>query len=326
MMCPVMLRLRPWLRGRSICTRLRKHDHRPPHAQHGHCSMGSKTTKAKHTASAETKAVTIPRIPQEIIDEILDHLAADPRLRPLGLQPCALVSKSWVPSCRRHLFYAIFFTPGDILRWLNTFPVPEECPAHHVRDLMFSLKGYYTAPQRFFEYVPWFENVERVTLLEHEGFWPPETLSPGRLPQSATSLTIDADAATLLQIRDIMVQLPYLNDLSLSGFPAKVEGKTLQGMGATLGGRFRGKLRLLKGHANEDTINMLLEIPTGLHFAEVDICGTQMYLLSAVRLAEACGKTLVKLSYVTPTYGEYHPFSWHSWFLHASAIADVTCR
>ena len=64
-------------------------------------------TRTETIIPVKTKTVVLPRIPQEIIDEILDHLAADSDLR--SLRSCVLVSRSWVPSCRQHLFRAILF-------------------------------------------------------------------------------------------------------------------------------------------------------------------------------------------------------------------------
>jgi len=103
-----------------------------------------------------------------------------------------------------------------------------------------------------------------------------------------------------------MVHLPNLDDLLLWGSLVAVGGRTsLPRIGAILRGRFGGQLGLLGGLASEDVVNMLLEIPTGLRFTEVQIRGTCECLLSVLRLAEACGKTLVKLSYAAPShYGE----------------------
>ncbi|KAF9645582.1 hypothetical protein BDM02DRAFT_3119985 [Thelephora ganbajun] len=259
--------------------------------------MGSKTSKAKRIASVDTKTVAapvVPRVPQEIVDEIMDHLATDSDSR--SLRSCSLVSKSWVPSCQRHLFHTILFTSRDTERWVKKFPLPEQSPAHHVRDLGFSLGGYH---ERFFEHIPWFRNVKKMTLLEH-GFqsrWISSFGTPGRLPQCATSLILTADTVTLLQIRDVMMQLPNLNDLSLSGSFVVTDRNTLRGIGTVLRGKFGGQLQLLRRHANADIMNMLLEVPTGLHFTEVHIRPINESLLSTVRLAEACDKTLVKLTY-----------------------------
>ena len=132
--------------------------------------------------------------------------------------------------------------------------------------------------------------------------------SLGRLPQSVTSLTIDADTVTLTQIRDILMQLPNLDNLSLSGSLTKVDRNTLPGMGTVLRGRFKGRLRLFGGQADEDVVNMLLEVPAGLHFTEVHICDKHEGFLSIVKLVEACSKTLVKLSYTISVHGKSHPF------------------
>ena len=257
----------------------------------------------------ETKT---PRIPQEIIDKILDHLSTiDPLLEYLPL--CALVSKSWVSSCRRHLFRTATFTPEDMAKWLKMFPVPEEGPAHHVRDLRFTT-GWNRFPQRPLEYISWFTNVERVDLLLYGG---PRSQAPslGRLPQSIISLTLDTDAITLLQIRDIMTQLPNLDNLSLSGSPAEMGRNASQGlMGAAPIARFRGQLELLDRYAREDVINMLLEVPTGLWFTEIEIRGWNVHLPSAASLAEVCRKTLVKLAYGDFKHGKSHPFLWSSRF------------
>jgi hypothetical protein len=55
---------------------------------------------------------------------------------------------------------------------------------------------------------------------------------------------------------------------------------------------------------------MLLEVPTGLHFTELHIRGTHESFLPTVRLAEACCKTLVKLSYTVSIHGKSPLFSW----------------
>ena len=111
----------------------------------------------------------------------------------------ALISKSWVPSSRRHPFHTIILTPKDIVRWLKTFPVPENSLAHHVRVLSFSPGGYYDAPQELSEHAPWFTNVRRVELSRDPTFQPSQaSLSGIRLPQSITSLVIGTDSPSCI--------------------------------------------------------------------------------------------------------------------------------
>jgi len=261
--------------------------------------MGSNTSKILRLTP--TKTETGRTIPQDIINEITDHLATDRGFKLRTLRACALISKSWVQPCRRHLFHTVYFTLRNMSRWFKIFSVPEESPAHHVKDLHIWIGGGGCIPERFFEYTQWFANAERMTLLGHGGVPPPRRIPLWRLPQSVTSLIIDASAVTLVQVRDIMTQLPNLDNLSLSGDPATINRRVLPGIGTALRGRFGGKLILSDEYASEDVIKMLLEIPSGLHFTEVQVCCNRKSLLSDIGLAEACAKTLVKLSYtVTP--------------------------
>jgi len=120
-----------------------------------------------------------------------------------------------------------------------------------------------------------------------------------------TSLIIRANVVTLVQVRDIMVQLPNLDNLSLLG-DLPVDGRESPGIGAVVRGKFSGRLILVNGYNEEDIINMLLEIPSGLRFTEVQLKWSLKGFPSLVRLVEACGKTIVKLSHRVETYGKSH--------------------
>jgi len=253
------------------------------------------STHVDRPAPVETKAVVLPRLPQEIIDEILDRLAAnqDPR----SLQSCALVSKSWSPSCRRLLFHTIIFITLSMERWLERFPVPEDSPAHLVKNLYVWIGASQCVPDRFFEYTPWFTNAERLSLMGYPGIPLLRRPSLWRSPQSVTSLTVKTGSVTLVEIRDIMAQLPNLDSLWLSGDFVGVDRRAPQGIGTILKGRFGGKLRLSDRYAGGSVTNMLLEVPTGIHFTECQIECPRELLLSNVQLLKACGSTLVRLSY-----------------------------
>ena len=179
----------------------------------------------------------------------------------------------------------------------------EESPANHVRDLRVWIGGANCVPERFFEYTSWFTNTKRVCLGGGGGSSPIRVPSLWRLPQSVISLTLGTDVFTLVQVRDIMAHLPNLDDLSLSGSLIAVDKPDrLPGIGTTLRGRFGGRLELFGGWLGEDITNMLLGIPTGLHFTDVKIHGAHGCFPSTVKLVEACARTLVNLSY-TATHG-----------------------
>jgi len=245
--------------------------------------------KTNPPAFTKIKTVVIPSIPQDIVDQILDHLVIDSDSR--ALRACALVSKSWVESCQRHLFYTALFTFGSVREWARDIPVPEESPARHVRDLRICVGGKDWVPEKFFEYTSWFTNVRRLTLLGRGGFPPFRTPSLWRLPRSVASLIITTNVCTLVEIR-IMARLPNLDDLSLLGSPIRVDEDILLEVGTTLRGRFGGKLVPHPALDAKDFMSMLLEIPTRLHFTEVEICCARECLPLVVRLTDACDETL----------------------------------
>ena len=253
---------------------------------------------------------TIPRIPHDIIIEILDLLASDSDFR--SLRACALVSGSWVQPCQRHLSRTAHITPASACRWLKAFPVQEDSPAHHVRELRIDLGQAARIPVEFFACIPWFTDVDRMSFLgAPRGFgrfsplWEP---SCWRLPRSVTTLTINTAAVTLVQVRDIIAQLPNLDDLVLSEFDDE-DRRKWPGIGTVLEGIFSGRLMLSDASAGDKIIDMLLEIPSGLRFAQLEIrCTRNCLHSSAVRLAEACGKTLVKLSHTVNIGRESYHF------------------
>ena len=268
--------------------------------------MDPETSKATRTTSVEAKTVIIHWIPQDIINEITDHLATDPDFG--SLKSCALVSKSWVPSCQRHLFRVVTFTWMSVERWFETFPTPEKSPAHHVRDLRAWIGGQNCIPEGFFEYTPWFTNTESMMLMGYGGVPPMRTPSLWRLPRSVTTLIINTNVVTLVDIRNLLAQLPNLDDLLLSGSPTPVDRRRLRDIGTGLRGRFSGRLLLCGGYVDKHVVNMLLGIPTRLHFAEIRVQSMHERLYSTVRLAEACGRTLVRLSYTVDLHGDSYPF------------------
>ena len=84
----------------------------------------------------KTAMPACPRFPPEISDYIVDILQdADERET---LKECCLVSKSWVPRARKHLFAAIQFPGlGYCMTWQEMFPDPTSSPACYTRSLSF---------------------------------------------------------------------------------------------------------------------------------------------------------------------------------------------
>jgi len=73
-----------------------------------------------------------PYLLPEILDYVIDHLHDEPK----SLKECCLVSKSWVPRTRKHLFADVKFRSADNLgSWKRTFPDPANSPACHAHTL-----------------------------------------------------------------------------------------------------------------------------------------------------------------------------------------------
>ena len=264
--------------------------------------MDSKTSKANRPA------VITPRIPEDIIDEILDHLAADSDFK--SLRACALLSRSWVPSSRRHLFHTVDLTWGKMDRWYNTFPVPEESPAHHVLVLHISNNAIDWVPVKFFDHAPRFTNVRKLFLFGGEHCAGPRVPSLWKLPESVTSLAISAsNGASLVKIWEIVAQLPNLDDLSLQGRFIQADRSALLGIGTVPRGRFGGKLVLRNVYGAGRGHIEFLEILTGSPFSRVEIDYAREYIPAVIRLVEACSQTIVKLSLNVRYSGKYHSSS-----------------
>jgi len=200
--------------------------------------------------------------------------------------------------------------------------VPEESPAYLVRELcVWIQEGDVHVPEEFVKYALWFTNVEMVSLLGFGRSSLSQIRPAWRLSQSVTSLIVRTDTFTLAGVRDLLAQLPNLDDLLLSGHFS--DNRAPLRIGTATMGRFGGRLQLLMGPAQEDVMNMLSEVPTGLRFTEVEICCIYKSLAPTVKLADACAATLVRLSYAISTHGKPR---FPSGFLAPTLTPSLYCR
>ena len=93
-------------------------------------------TRSTHIAPAPAFLTTImstPRLPAELLDHVVDDL----RSTNDALKNCCLVSKSWIPRTRQHLFYSVDLSTVAILQsWKQTFPNPSTSPAYYTKLLV----------------------------------------------------------------------------------------------------------------------------------------------------------------------------------------------
>ena len=81
--------------------------------------------------TAPTQTAMCHPLPPEILDLIVDQLHDEPT----ALRACCLVSKSWVPRSRAHLFAHIELSHTSFERWMKAFPDPLNSPARCTRTL-----------------------------------------------------------------------------------------------------------------------------------------------------------------------------------------------
>ena len=103
-------------------------------------------------------------LPPEITDFIVDLLHNEPRT----LKQCCIVSKSWIPRARRHLFRWIEFDrPAQVDAWKVTFPDPANSPGHHTRSLSVSCLEVFTiADAGGGSWIQAFSNVVQLRVLD----------------------------------------------------------------------------------------------------------------------------------------------------------------
>jgi hypothetical protein len=143
------------------------------------------------TAYLCEKAVVISRIPWGVvvIDKIMDHPAVDSDFR--SLRSCVLVSNRGFHSAGGTSSAP---SPSLIVRrsgGSGRFWSPGGGPPHYVRYLRFSLAWCTKTVPGFSEHIPWFTNVEKMTLLCGGGYRLMCIPSLGRLPRSPISLIIN---------------------------------------------------------------------------------------------------------------------------------------
>ena len=77
-------------------------------------------------------AIMAIEFPQEIVDEIVDHLADDKATRAASLHDCSLVSSQWLHRSQKHLFHKMWFTGASFSKWCEEIRPGDGGPSAHV--------------------------------------------------------------------------------------------------------------------------------------------------------------------------------------------------
>ena len=157
-------------------------------------------------------------LPPEILDCVVDLLHDDPNV----LKGCCLVSKSWVPRTRKHLFASVSFDiEANLESWKETFPDPPTSPGHYTKTL--TIKYPHAITPADAEAGGWIRGFSRVVGLELDtrnthadesgiSLVPFHGLSP-----AIKSLRIGFGTLPPSKIFNLILSFPLLEDLALIG-------------------------------------------------------------------------------------------------------------
>ena len=261
-------------------------------------------------------------LPPETLDLVIDFLHDEPET----LRQCCLVSKSWVPRTRKHLFAVIeFHTKPEIEAWRKVFPDPSDSPARYTQSLKITCPGAITEADGVEG--GWITAFSRLVRLEVEEPWRYDSslrwvldLAPFRnVPPTLKSLFLTSLPFPLPQAFDLIGSLPLLEDLSLVGAAASTndddpdQAHTVAP--SSISPPFTGMLDLRLYQGNVDAANRLLNMPNGLRFRGLRSQWYRWeYLRCIVELVTACSGTLEFLD-VTCLAEGMTSFFWNSHLL-----------
>ena len=217
---------------------------------------------------ALVETTMLPSLPPEIFDLIVDNL----HYEPTTLEACCLVSSSWIPRARRHLFARTnFLLPESIGSWMKAFPDPSNSPARYTRTVYVHVSAI--APMTSSDASPWVRAFHLVKILGLEG---------RRKDHSGFSGIIH-----------LICSFPLLEDLWLE---FSVSGNNIGDSWDTPSSspKLSGVLTLHDSKACP-IVPQLLRLPGGIHFAKiVVVCSTEV-TQSIPDLVSRCSHTLESL-------------------------------
>lgn len=228
-------------------------------------------------------------LPPEIFDLIVERLCEERET----LKVCCVVSKSWVPRARRHLFARVEFLneESSVESWVKAFPDPSNSPAHHARDLSIrSLPGLVAATTIARAWIRTFCNIVSLTLETSAQDDKQASLVPlHALFPALKSFSLNHDSISSSEILNLVCSFPSLEDLSLTS-TGSGEADTI--ILPPTSPKFTGYLCLVMMGGIRYDVCRLIALPGGLHFTEIWVGCFAKDLDSITNLVSACCNTL----------------------------------
>ena len=229
-----------------------------------------------------------PRFPVELLDYIVDHLH-DVRD---ALESCCLVSTSWIPRTRRHLFAKVAFrSEKDLQSWKSVFPEPSTSPACYPHHLVICCLEAVTPADA--EERGWIPTFSRVVRFDMDFDVPEISLLPfyGSSP-SLRSLQIYYSSFPFPRILNLIHSFPLIDDLSLiSGGDDPIED--IDGPHAAVQPPLTGCLELYARDGMDYLVSRLFPTQNDLYFRKLDLeSADEVDILVVSALVERCRFTL----------------------------------
>ena len=226
-------------------------------------------------------------LPQEILDLIVDHLHDESA----ALKACCIVTKSWIPRSRKHLFARVEFDTqkSHVELWKKTFPDPSNSPAHHTRSLSISGCSAITAAST--DAGGWIRTFRNVIHLRFD-FLGQEAHQASLIPFHGLSPTVRSLCMTSTTVEDfnLVCSFPLLEDLSFVCFGSDSEP---DGWNAPLRSpKLTGSLDLRTIGGFRAAVCRLLDFPDGLHFTKIKVSCLARDFESTTELVSRCSGTL----------------------------------
>ena len=234
-----------------------------------------------------------PRLPPELCDHIIDQLHDQPN----ELRACSVVSKSWTPRSRKHIFSTISFNnDSDVAVWWNTFPDPSNSPAYHPRTLAVNYRRGF--PET---HLSSFCNITHLCPHVHQVDGQPTSLAQlhGFTPFLET-LLMAFPTLPSSDVLSLVCSFPLLDNLTLAGRPTASDTQVIPFTPP----KFSGTLCLgvFRGVNIDIMVNHLSSLPNGIHFRGLILLWNYSRdLPSMTNLIFACSQTLESLDIANKT-------------------------
>ena len=253
----------------------------------------------------------LPYLPQEIKDHVIDLLRDDDET----LKSCALVSRSWLRQCQKHLFAEVEIGHHYLMKWCRSIVPGEDGLSSFTRKLEVS----HRSPREFKALMPHlrsFKHVESLVIsdydcmdLDNEPYLP---IAPdeyyGHFGESLRTLQLLYPSESLGALLPLVCLFPHLESLTIEGFMAAGEEHPAPPSPTSSNPTaFKGKLhlRLLAGN-DMHILSKLAKYP--LRYDYISIGGSTRELGAHFNnLITACSRTLKTLD-ISQKYIGRSPF------------------